>query len=35
MPSFRDMLTDQERWQVSLMLANAQKLPDAAQGLVK
>jgi thiosulfate dehydrogenase len=35
MPSFRDMLSDQERWQVALMLVNAQKLPTAAQGLVK
>ena|SRR5215469_13355128 len=35
MPSFRDMLTDDQRWQVSEMLVNATKLPEAAQALVK
>jgi thiosulfate dehydrogenase len=29
MPSFRDTLTEDQMWQVSLMLANADKLPDS------
>ncbi len=31
MPSFSDTLTEPQMWQVSLLLANANKLPDAAK----
>jgi mono/diheme cytochrome c family protein len=31
MPGFRNMLSDTEMWQLSVMLANANKLPKAAQ----
>ena len=31
MPSFGDSLNDTERWQVSLLLANADKVPDAVK----
>lgn len=35
MPGFRQALSDTQMWQVSLLLANADKLPDAVkQGLV-
>jgi len=35
MPAFKNMLTDDQRWQVSEMLVNAHKLPPAAQELLK
>jgi len=34
MPGFMEALTDQQRWQVSLMLANANKLPEAAKKIL-
>jgi len=35
MPAFKNMLTDDERWQVSEMLVNAHKLPATALDLLK
>lgn len=35
MPSFKSSLTDDQMWQVSLMLANADKLPADAQTIVE
>jgi thiosulfate dehydrogenase len=34
MPGFRDSLTDTQSWQVSILLANADKLPDSAKTLL-
>ena len=34
MPGFRDYLNDTQSWQVSLLLANAEKLPDSAKALL-
>jgi len=34
MPGFRDSLTDTQSWQVSILLANADKLPDSVKGLL-
>lgn len=34
MPGFRKMLSDTEMWQVSVMLANANKLPKAAEDVL-
>jgi thiosulfate dehydrogenase len=34
MPGFRGSLTDTQAWQVSLLLANADKLPDTVKGLL-
>src|SRR5258707_7068434 len=34
MPGFRGSLTDTQVWQVSLLLANADKLPDSVKGLL-
>jgi mono/diheme cytochrome c family protein len=34
MPGFRDSLNDTQSWQVSLLLANADKLPDSAKALL-
>jgi hypothetical protein len=35
MPAFKDKLTDTQIWQVSLLLANADKpLPPAALGII-
>jgi len=34
MPGFRDSLTDTQAWQVSILLANADKLPDSAKTLL-
>ena len=31
MPSFQSMLTEEQMWQVSIMLANADKLPDVVR----
>jgi thiosulfate dehydrogenase len=31
MPAFKDSLTDQQLWQVSVLLANADKLPDSVK----
>jgi thiosulfate dehydrogenase len=35
MPSFNAMLSDEQRWQVSQMLVHVQKLPPAAEALLK
>jgi thiosulfate dehydrogenase len=35
MPAFKGSLTDDQMWQVSLMLANADKLPPDAQTIVE
>lgn len=35
MPAFKNMLTDDQRWQLSEMLVNAHKLPATAQALLK
>ncbi len=34
MPAYRSHLTDQQLWQVSLLLANADKLPPSARAVV-
>src|SRR5882672_7205506 len=34
MPGFRDSLNDTQSWQVSLLLANADKLPNSAKALL-
>jgi thiosulfate dehydrogenase len=34
MPGFRNTLTDTQAWQVSILLANADKLPDAVKTLL-
>jgi len=35
MPAFKNMLTDEQRWQVSQMLVNSHKLPPAAEAELK
>jgi hypothetical protein len=35
MPGFSNSLSDKEMWQISLMLANADKLPASATDLLK
>lgn len=35
MPAFKNLLSDDERWQISQMLTHAQKLPAAAQAALK
>ena len=35
MPAFKNLLTDEQRWQVSQTLANSHKLSPAAQALLK
>jgi len=35
MPAFRDSLSDREIWQVSTMLANADKLPEPVQAVLR
>lgn len=35
MPAFKNMLTDEQRWQISQMLANSHKLPAAATEALK
>jgi mono/diheme cytochrome c family protein len=34
MPGFRGSLTDTQAWQVSILLANAAKLPDSVKALL-
>jgi mono/diheme cytochrome c family protein len=34
MPAYKQTLSDQQMWQVSVMLANADKLPDEAVRIV-
>ncbi|MGA8028077.1 MAG: cytochrome c [Bryobacteraceae bacterium] len=35
MPAYRDSMSDKEMWQISLMLAGADKLPDDVQAILK
>jgi mono/diheme cytochrome c family protein len=35
MPAFKEMLSDEQRWQMSQMLANSHKLPSSAEALLK
>jgi hypothetical protein len=34
MPSFKGVLDDTQMWQVALLVANADKMPDAAKRLL-
>ena len=35
MPAYKDSLSDKEMWQVSFLLAQADKLPDDVQSILK
>jgi mono/diheme cytochrome c family protein len=35
MPAFKGMLSEEQRWQVSQLLANSKKLPSGAEALLK
>jgi hypothetical protein len=34
MPTFKDVLSDKQIWQLALFVANADKLPDSAKNLL-